>query len=323
MAPVLRITPIGNLGNQMFQLLWAMGLQARVPNLRIQGVSLPAWGIETEPWDGDPAFDLVLRGQHVAWEPLITALHEGTVRRIDFRALGFDLAHYPDVAQARTLFPARPDLILPTIAPNTLVINVRAGEVLGDVHEDYGPLPTAFYRALIDASDRPVVFMGQLGDDAYSQHLRTSFPQARFLPSMGVMEDFELMRRAGHLVIGVSTFSWLAAWLSEAHTIHLPMAGILNPRQRPDIRLLPLEDPRYRPYGFPVRHWHATEADWDQIRSPEPVHWTCTTQEAARQQRLGRSDFPWRKARYTLRWRWQLWRLRRWGIPANLILRMD
>jgi hypothetical protein len=68
------------------------------------------------------------------------------------------------------------------------------------------------------------------------------------------MYDFALMRAARHLVVSVSTFSWLAAWLSHAETITIPLTGFYNPAQRPDVNLLPLDDPRYRFYLFPVNH---------------------------------------------------------------------
>jgi hypothetical protein len=72
--------------------------------------------------------------------------------------------------------------------------------------------------------------------------------------STGAMSDFALLRAADELVVSVSTFSWLAAWLSRATTIHLPLSGFLNPQQNRTIDLLPIHDPRYRFYLFPVHY---------------------------------------------------------------------
>ncbi|WP_210214029.1 hypothetical protein, partial [Mesorhizobium sp. M4B.F.Ca.ET.019.03.1.1] len=54
------------------------------------------------------------------------------------------------------------------------------------------------------------------------------------------------------------TFSWLASWLSSAHTIHLPVAGILDPIIRPDIDLLPAGDARYRFHQLDIGDWTAS-----------------------------------------------------------------
>ena len=78
----------------------------------------------------------------------------------------------------------------------------------------------------------------------------------------------------------VSTFSWLAAWLSEARRIVLPVSGLFHPVQSPDIDLLPLADPRYSfvlfpiNYSVPVAQYRAAHAAlgglWRQMR-PEAI----------------------------------------------------
>ncbi|MCC6736670.1 MAG: hypothetical protein IT534_11175 [Bauldia sp.] len=61
------------------------------------------------------------------------------------------------------------------------------------------------------------------------------------------------------MAVAVSTFSWLATWLSpRAETIALPVAGLFHPAARPDIDLLPIDDQRYRLYWSEVRTWGAT-----------------------------------------------------------------
>ncbi|MDB5557184.1 MAG: hypothetical protein JWQ36_118, partial [Enterovirga sp.] len=79
-------------------------------------------------------------------------------------------------------------------------------------------------------------------------------PSAVVQPPLGPVGDFATVRRARNIVVSVSTFAWLAAWLSEATRIHLPVYGIFNPEQFRQIDLLPLADQRYIYYRFPV-HW--------------------------------------------------------------------
>ena len=53
-------------------------------------------------------------------------------------------------------------------------------------------------------------------------------------------------------MVAVSTFSWLAAWLSDAATIIVPLSGFYNPAHHREIDLLPVDDIRYRYFLFPL-----------------------------------------------------------------------
>ena len=55
-----------------------------------------------------------------------------------------------------------------------------------------------------------------------------------------------------NIVVAISTFSWLAAWLSRAETIILPLSGFFNPAHHREIDLLPVDDIRYRFFLFPL-----------------------------------------------------------------------
>jgi hypothetical protein len=98
------------------------------------------------------------------------------------------------------------------------------------------------------------VFLGQLGPGEYFDTLRNAFPGAEFVPARDPMLDFTVLRRSSNIVLSVSTFAWLAAWLSEASQIHLAVNGLLNPMQLPDVDLLPFADERFRFYLFPVNY---------------------------------------------------------------------
>ncbi|WP_209381605.1 hypothetical protein [Pararoseomonas baculiformis] len=164
----------------------------------------------------------------------------------------------PSLKEASRIF-APPSLKVPRFGEDTLVINVRLPQSNDQPHAGMRPLPISFYARLVEETRLCPVFMGQLGRDPYSEALRARFPLAKFIPSMGAMEDFATIRLARHVVCSVSTFSWLAAWLSRARTIHLPMIGFLHPQQRPDVNLLPITDARYRFYDFGPARWPGTE----------------------------------------------------------------
>jgi hypothetical protein len=96
--------------------------------------------------------------------------------------------------------------------------------------------------------------MGQLENSPYMAALRKRFPAARFVASAGPAADFETIRRAHHIVPSISTFAWVAAWLSEAEQIYLPVLGLFNPVQNRCVDLLPMWDPRFRFFQFPLHY---------------------------------------------------------------------
>jgi hypothetical protein len=142
-----------------------------------------------------------------------------------------------------------------------LVCNIRGGDALTSENPHYPVLPPDFYRDLARDTGLELVFMGQLGNDSYTTSLRERFPDATFRPSRGAVGDFETIRNSKNIVLSVSTFSWLAAWLSNAKQIFLPVAGFYNIAHFKQIDLIPLNDRRYRFYLFP----HYVAADLDQL----------------------------------------------------------
>lgn len=55
--------------------------------------------------------------------------------------------------------------------------------------------------------------------------------------------------------IGVSTYSWVASWLSESlENIYLAVSGLFNPMQKPSVDLLPFWDTRYKFFLFPINY---------------------------------------------------------------------
>ena len=51
-GPVLHLTLLGNLGNQMIEYMVAMKLVSLVPGCRISNVQIPQWNIEHRPVPG-------------------------------------------------------------------------------------------------------------------------------------------------------------------------------------------------------------------------------------------------------------------------------
>jgi hypothetical protein len=261
MTTYIRVQP-GNLGNQMFRYMLAQHLADQVPGANIVGYHMPAWGlcstVETPPW----RMPFVLPARHRLDIPeALHRLETGQNDGLDIHAYAQRLEYFGDnLERFRKVFDA--PVAGSRIDDDEIAVNIRAGDILAGIHPDYFPLPISFYRSLLPALGLRPVFVGQLDDSWYGRALREAFPEARFLTHATACEDFQTLRHARHKVLAISTFSWLAGWLSAPDSIiHYPLAGLLNPRQRPQINLAPRHDARYQFYDFPLWRYggHAEE----------------------------------------------------------------
>ncbi|MFV0306829.1 MAG: hypothetical protein ACK5OX_03690 [Desertimonas sp.] len=238
------------------------------PDAVLTGPGIPAYGVT---FDEHP----VRRGdriRHIQGHDVdITALQHdhraGEFNRLHSFMVGCRLDLIPDLRAARAMFPAPLETrAIAGFGDDDLVIHIRTGNTLAQTFSDYPPLPIGYYRRLISETELHPVFTGQLElDHPYLDALRCAFPDATFARSLGLIEDFERLRRSRHLALSVSTFSWMAAWLSQAETIHLPIAGFFHPHRRADIYLLPIDDPRYRFTLFAPQAWKATDDQWARL----------------------------------------------------------
>ncbi|CAB4862180.1 unannotated protein [freshwater metagenome] len=263
--PLFRIDPQGNLGNQMLQYMAALTIASHVPGLMVCGHDLPVWGLSTPVPPDYPPDAIQVGGRYLPAHQIARYMRRGALRALTVGVVSLRLEHLVPLDIGREVFRPPIGLAVDGYGPDCVVINIRAGEVLGDVHPDYGPIPLSFMSQVIESSQLHPVFIGQLGDDPYSLAIRRRYPNATFRPSQGALIDFEIIRRSSEIAIAVSTFSWLAAWLSSAHRIHMPVSGFYNPRQRPGIDLLAVDDDRYRFYDCEVAEWRATTADFDSL----------------------------------------------------------
>ncbi len=284
----------GRLGNKMFQAMFAHMLARQVPGAIVTGDPLPEFGL-APPRVALPPRVLTLGGHRVDLPRALYLLRHGLVDGVVTTAMGCRMEFLEPVETVRQLFPSpaeRPE----GFGADWLVINIRAPFVRegGGGHPGYLPLPSAYYERLIGETGLRPVFLGQIGKDAYSEGLRARFPRAEFIPSRGAIPDFETVRASRHICVAISSFSWLAAWLSEAETIHLPVAGLFHPALRTDINLLPLHDRRYRFQLLPSRAWTGTPAELAEaleggdpgreITAEEALHLLHPAREPARPQ---------------------------------------
>lgn len=245
------ITPVGRMANQMFQLMLATELRRRSGlDIPILGYDLPEWGL-TAPAGEVPAGvqTLTLSWNRFNLDWAAAALRLELADVVNIRGWGMRLEYYQGPAQFAAMFRAPAVDFHPT-GENEIVLNVRGGDIISGWHKEYFPMPVAYYRRIIEQTGLRPVFVGETHDDGYGDLLRKSFPDARFPPHRSVISDFETVRNARHVALSVSSFSWLAAWLSDsAATIHMPLCGLFDPLGAE--MLVPANDARYRFYRVP------------------------------------------------------------------------
>lgn len=238
----------GRLANQMFQLMLATELRNRTGKpVPVVGFDMPEWQLVSPSFTKPAGGSLALKRHVFDLDTAAYLLGSGLVPCIEIEGWGMRLEYYKGPANFRPLFGSA---LTPAtrLSDGELLINVRLEDIMSGRHPKYFPLPFDFYQRVLDETGLKPVFMGQLEENAYVAALRAHFPGARFLPPGTVIEDFERIRGARHVVLSISSFSWLAAWLSEtAETIHLPVSGLFDPRNR-ETMLVPVDDPRYRFY---------------------------------------------------------------------------
>lgn len=232
------------MGNHMAQLLFARTVQTLCQRqIAIEGYDIEAWGLRSQRTDDQKSILSV--GSHLTSARLVAKMidffkpHNIDLDGVILRASNLlPPEHYSD------LFPLMNEEGVDT-PDSKLLINIRLGDIMNPSHPHYGPLPITYYQYLTDLTGLSPVFMGELDEGPYMDSLRQVFPDAEYRDSVSPLFDFQTIMRAKNIAISVSSFSWLAAYLSRANSVHVPVAGMINPRVRPDIDMIPAHDPRF------------------------------------------------------------------------------
>ena len=288
--PRIRILPVGRLANQMFQYMVALRIQDLVPDLEIVGLEMDEWSLTSPSVGPRRKRTARIEGHLVPIDQIARYLTRGVLEELESAALGFRLENLRPVGGYSGVFEPAAPIVAPTYGEGHIVVHIRVGELFEDPHPDYGPMPLSFIEAAVAASGAEPVFVGQLGSaDPYSLAIRDRFAGATFLPGQDRITDFQIIRNASQIVVAVSTFSWLASWLSHAERIHLPISGQFHPERRPDIDLLPVDDPRYNFYRCEPRPWNASEEDIEYLLAGRDHEVLSVADVAALRDRMSRS----------------------------------
>jgi len=295
----------------MFQYLMGRVLQAHAPDVILAGCKLPEWGVDHPEISDKLDRERVIVADHVfPFRQLTERLRSGAGIDVCVSNLSTRMEYYANhLALAREIFPIDPNLRI-GYGPEHIVFNLRIGDIYGGLHPNYTVLPIRFYIFLSRKTGLKPVFIGELDDNDYTRALRIAFPEAPFVHNENPLDDFNMVRTSAVVVPSVSTFCWLAAWLSStARQIHFPIIGMYNPNDRPDIDLLPVQDQRYTFYSFPRERWEgrqdqiyrkiAGEGFFEPIQAPR-LYKCRATIRAWREGRLPSGLSVWRGLRSSL-----------------------
>ncbi len=253
----------GRMANRMMAHLVAVELARRLGDAKLLGAPIEEWGLHLPPAKRRCANYPLLEGQHFDLDVIAGAMRRHGAKGIRFKTAGASIRAFPPKEVARRLFDlgaqdhAR-------LGADELAIHIRLEDILRNAHPDYGPLGIGYYEALVEETGLSPVFIGQIGDDPYSEALRARFKGARVLAGNSAVYDFATLGMAPNVALGISTFSWLAAWLGQNQSIHFPLSGLLHPLHALQSNLLIEGDPRVKYYEFPHRKWTGEQAQVDE-----------------------------------------------------------
>ena len=252
-APVFHVEPHGGFASRMFQYMVALKFMTLAPGCRIANVNLPDWNIALPPVALPAPAEAAAAQHEIDLRALAERVRSGAVRSVVYSGIGLHMANFMPVQAYRNIFAAN---VAPPFAfgEDDLVCPLGSETTA----EEAGPLhsltPVEFYREIIAETGLRPVFVGHAVPPAYLDLLRAQIPQAQFLASGSPFLDFLAILRTKHIVVGVNSFAWLAAWLSKAERIFMTVSGFFNPMQYSFVNLLPINDTRYLFHLFPINY---------------------------------------------------------------------
>lgn len=260
---IFSVTPVGNFGNRLLAFMTAQAVAQRLGGTVRFNVELPEWGLRFDPalhrqLLASPALCRLTDADATSLDTLAGKIAASGASGVVFFGYFQRYVLLREVDFYRAILPRQP-LDIEPFADDELVINIRAGDILAGRPAWYPLVPPYFYKTLIEQTGLRPVLLGQLDQSLYLQEVLRMCPGARLLPSAGAMVDFNRLRHAKNLCLTVSTFSWVAGWLSEAARIHYPLLGFMHPFCLPrgheggcGVDLTPQNDARYLYHLFPI-----------------------------------------------------------------------
>lgn len=250
---IFRVSNLGNLGNRMMQYISASYFINIFPGSSLANIYLPEWKIEHKDLDANDLAKLNILDINDSFSN-----PEEVIEKI--KLFKPDVVNFTGYLQKIFLFGScdfwsakfvNKEYVDLSFSEKEIVINIRSNELLYGLWQ-YPIIPIEFIKKVIRETKLNPVFVGQMEDNAYCDEIRECFPNARYINHVSPMFDFEVLRRSINSLVAISTFSFIANWLSNASKIILPIYGFYNfPASYGEIDLIPIGDKRFSYYLLP------------------------------------------------------------------------
>lgn len=270
----IKILPYGNVGNQIFQYMMALAIKFRAGSpIYISGLDIPSLGIFTKKESRSETLSIDIKSHIVPLNTMSKLIKETRHIEVNINFLSSRMAYYSPYLDIYRRVINLKNNHQDGYDEKHIVINVRTREILSGAHKNYLPIPLCWYKEIIKKTGLIPVFVGQIDNDKYSISLKQAFPDALYPKFNSWEDDFNVIRKSVNIIPAISTFSWLASWLSEtAKNIYFPIMGLYHPLARPDIDMLPFDDNRYHFYLFDIKQWGDVEETIDMLINKDVMH---------------------------------------------------
>lgn len=252
------INPLGNVANRILQFLVAKKIQQNTKNSTIKNITIPEFGLDQRDSSyvhnqacavgmEDIFYNLDVNG-------ISKNIDNGNIDTFILGSFSFHIDSFPSRKFCKNLIKC--DESIQGFGDDVILINMRGGEVFHNVHGGYIVLPPEYYKHVIENSGLKPVFYGQIEENSYIKNLKEIFPDALFISGKDPVYDFNVIRNSKNIAMCVSTFSWLACYLSNAKKIYMPLGGIFSICQNYNQNLVPLDE---KEYEFIMLPWSWSE----------------------------------------------------------------
>jgi hypothetical protein len=219
----------------------------------VEGYNIPEWGL-CKPLTDIPSSNIIIGSHLTRTIPCCLMIDTFKPQLINLDRPIFRVDNYGKPQDFLPLFPySEPSAAIPD---DCLLIHIRAGDVAALTNDKYGPLPIRYYEYLIVKTALRPLFISEQGRNDYFDLLKATFPNAEMIGGTSAIADFQIIRNAKNVALSVSSFSWMATFLStRVQQIHLPIAGHFDPMNDPFPDFLPINDSRYVFHNICRKAW--------------------------------------------------------------------
>ena len=262
----------GRLGNILFQLSLMHYFRGLIPEIEILLPEIPILKIEQSQGYADAinrAPDLTVSAHEINEDKVLWTATSNKNAIIHCSAWGMKEKYYGSSQSYIQSLIHNLDENPSKKKKDELVFHIRGGDIWKrrfyerkkQIHPDYRAIPISFYRKIQEMNDKPVKFVSESTVPKwYLDQIKSTSPGTNTIFSKSVLADFTEISQASEIGLGISTFSWMAAFVGAPSVIHMPILGIFDVDRRPDLNFC---NPSWniRKYGFEQHEWNGTDQD--------------------------------------------------------------